>query len=59
MRALLHGKHGEGKRIRLHYCVTDLISAGKLSSRSGHIEQSESNVVIALLHLSLQFTVMR
>ena len=31
MGALLHLKHGEGKRISLHYCVTDLISTGKPS----------------------------
>lgn len=31
MGALLHFKYGEGKRISLHYCVTDLISTGKLS----------------------------
>lgn len=31
MGALLHFKHGEGKRISLHYCVTDLIYTGKLS----------------------------
>lgn len=30
MRAPLHFKHSEGKRISLHYCVTDLISSGKL-----------------------------
>ncbi len=64
MGALLHFKHGEGKRIRLHYCVTDLISTGKLSLslkplRSRQMEESESSVVTALLYLSLQFTMMR
>lgn len=31
MGALVHFNHGEGKRISLHYSVTDLISSGKRS----------------------------
>lgn len=31
MGALVHFNHGEGKRISLHYSVTDLISSGNRS----------------------------
>lgn len=48
MGAMVHFNHGEGKRISLHYSVTDLISSGK-----------RSLACIALLCLSLEFTKMK
>lgn len=65
MGALVHFNHGEGKRISLHYSVTDLISSGKRSRSLSQLRPLTSRQkggggvyyqCIAVLCLSLEFT---
>lgn len=71
MGALVHFNHGEGKRISLHYSVTDLISSGKRSRSLSQLRPLTSRQkgwgwgggvyyqCIAVLCLSLEFTKMK